>query len=424
MRPYLADSDDSLVALSATPASSRLVLTTSQGFLLTPSCGHSTSTPIQTWSWLSFDVLDAVDDPVKAKMPSIFGTQNASTRNGLISNSHACVGDVVYVPLAIGLAAVDVATPGEVRLLKYWAVPPYVGADRLSSQFMNRLGPYGTGSSPTAFGLSSSSAKKTFVTITDGQVQPMRLWVFSDDDAAPTVVNVTFGASPFSTSEQSVSVLVEDDAKKASLVVVNNYAGLANFDTADPNVWSTTGADLEKAAAWVANTTEGQAQYAKGHVNIAISPVVAATCAAGVNRYDFDGATLKLQWSNTEVCSQTAIPLQTPRRVWLVGALRAAPTAVGLVALDRASGAVDLVVPLPEALASDASFDPLTAFDAVLGLRDLDLEGGFGVTDRDAFNRLLLKNIQYADVETDGDAVLFGTVGGLVRVVVQGPAGK
>merc|ERR1712014_562201 len=164
------------------------------------------------------------------------------------------------------------------------------------------------------------------------------------------------GDSKFSTSEQSLSVMVTGD--EAHLVVVNNYVGINSFDLDDPNIWSVHEEHLPDILQHGNNflsSPSGQEALRTGSAQKTV-PLAVGSCSAGVNLYVFDGEKIRLRWSNADVSSLTGIPLQTEDRVWIVGTERPQKrrilggTRVGpisLFALDRGTGQILVRVPLP-----------------------------------------------------------------------------
>ena len=94
-------------------------------------------------------------------------------------------GNVAFVATAWGIAAVELEKfgDGELETVGYWPVAPFYGAKDDSDlkklaipgdgTLMNRLGPFGTGSSPTAFRVGDD----LYLAITDGAATPMKLRV-------------------------------------------------------------------------------------------------------------------------------------------------------------------------------------------------------------------------------------------------------
>merc|ERR1711976_164744 len=241
-------------------------------------------------------------------------------------------------------------------------------------------------------------------------------------NAATISTGVTFGESKFSTSEQSISVMVTDG--EAHLVVVNNYVGINSFDLEDPNIWSVHDEhmpDILQHGNSFLSSPSGQEALSTGSAQKTV-PLAVGACSAGVNLYAFDGENIRLQWSNVDVSSLTGIPLQTEDRVWIVGTERPQKrrilggTKVGpisLFALDRATGQILVRAPLPgsEDVAKDGVIEEFirSAIQSLPVVRQaVALERYLGGT----FN-----NIFYAGLETDGEAVVFGSIAGVNRAV-------
>merc|ERR1712176_263179 len=289
--------------------------------------------------------------------------------------------------------------------------------------FMTRLGPFGTGSSPTTFDLNGHN----YVTVTDGQVEPMNLRVAETNagfirNAAALSTGVAFGQSKFSTSEQSTSVMVTGG--EAHLAVVSNYVGVNSFDLEDPNIWSVHEEhlpDILHHGNKFLSSPSGQESLSTGSAQKTV-PLGVGACSAGVNLYVFEGESIRLQWSNVNVSSQTGIPLQTEDRVWIVGTERPQTSRflggtrvgpVSLFALDRATG--QIVVRAPLSGSEDAAKDGVIEDFIRNAIECLPV-----VRQAVALERYLnstFNNIFYAGVQTDGEAVVFGTIAGVNRAV-------
>merc|ERR1712014_565422 len=258
-------------------------------------------------------------------------------------------------------------------------------------------------------------------------VEPMNLHVAETSgafivNAATISVGVTFGQSKFSTIEQSISAMVI--GSEAHLVVVNNYVGVNSLDLEDPNIWSVHEEHLPDILQHGNNyltSPAGQEGLSTGSAQKTV-PLAVGACSAGVNLYAFDGESIRLQWSNVDVSSLTGIPLQTDDRVWIVGTERPQTrrilggTKVGpisLFALDRATGQILVRAPLPgsEDVAKDGVIEDFirSAIQSLPVVRQaVALERYLNST---------LNNIFYAGVQTDGEAVVFGSIAGVNRAV-------
>merc|ERR1712151_553638 len=241
-------------------------------------------------------------------------------------------------------------------------------------------------------------------------------------NAATISTGVTFGQSKYSTSEQSVSALVT--CGEVHLVVVNNYVGINSFDLEDPNIWSVHEEHIPEILQHgnkFLSSPSGQEGLSTGSAQKTV-PLAVGACSAGVNLYVFDGESIRLQWSNVDVSSLTGIPLQTEDRVWIVGTERpqkrriVGGTRVGpisLFALDRATGQIVVRAPLPgsEDVAKNGVIEEFirNAIQSLPVVRQaVALEKHLNST----FN-----NIFYAGVQTDGEAIVFGTIAGVNRAV-------
>merc|ERR1712187_888400 len=241
-------------------------------------------------------------------------------------------------------------------------------------------------------------------------------------DAATISTGVAFEQSKFSTSEQSMSVMVTGG--EAHLVVVNNYVGVNSFDLEDPNIWSVHEEHLPDILQHGNNylsSPAGQEGLVTGSAQKTV-PLAVGACSAGVNLYVFDGESIRLEWSNVDVSSLTGIPLQSEDRVWIVGTERPQKRRfftgkrvgpISLFALDRATGQILLRAPLPgsEDIAKDGVIEDFirNAIQSLPVVRQaVALERYLNST----FN-----NIFYAGVETDGEAIVFGTIAGVNRAV-------
>jgi hypothetical protein len=293
---------------------------------------------------------------------------------------------------------------------------------------MSRLGPFGTGSSPTTFELNGG----TYLAVTDGQVEPMNLQVAETNgafiaNAATFSLGVQFGDSKFSTSEQSISVMVTDS--EAHLVVVNNYVGINSFDLEDPNIWSVHEEHLPEILQHgntFLSSPSGQEGLSTGSAQKSV-PLAVGACSAGVNLYAFDGGSIRLKWSNVDVSSLTGIPLQTEDRVWIVGMERpqrrrffggVSVGPISLFALDRTTGQIVVRAPLPGS--ADAGKDGVIEDFIHNAIQRLP-----GVRQAVALERYLnstFNNIFYAGVQTDGEAIVFGTIAGVNRAVQAQPS--
>merc|ERR1712151_632183 len=345
--------------------------------------------------------------------------------NLFVSNSVAMgvEASVAFVPTAFGVITMNVDEQSP-RAISFWAIEPFSAPTVGEGWFMSRLGPFGTGSSPTTFDLNGGK----YVTVTDGQVEPMNLHGAETNagfivNAATISTGVTFGQSKFSTSEQSTSVMVTGG--EAHLVVVNNYVGVNSFDVDDPNVWSVNEEhmpDILQQGNNFLSSPSGQEGLSTGSAQKTV-PLAVGACSAGVNLYVFDGESIRLQWSNVEVSSLTGIPLQTEDRVWIVGTERPQKrrilggTRVGpisLFALDRGTGQILVRAPLPrseegakEGVIEDFIRNAIQSLPVVR--QAVALEKYLNNT---------LNNIFYAGVQTDGEAVVFGTIAGVNRAVL------
>merc|ERR1712187_402520 len=266
-----------------------------------------------------------------------------------------------------------------------------------------------------------------YVTVTDGQVEPMNLHVAETNagfiaNAATVSTGVTFGQSKFSTSEQSISVMVTGG--EAHLVVVNNYVGINSFDLEDPNIWSVHEEHLPDILQHGNNflmSPSGQEGLSTGSAQKTV-PLAVGACSGGVNLYVFDGESIRLQWSNVDVSSLTGIPLQTEDRVWIVGTERPqrrkilGGTRVGpisLFALDRATGQILVRAPLPGS--EDAAKDGVIEDFIRNAIQSLPVVRQAVAIERYVNNTF--NNIFYAGVQTDGEALVFGTIAGVNRAV-------
>jgi len=328
-----------------------------------------------------------------------------------------------FVPTAWGLLTVNVDAKMP-QAGSFRGIDPFLAPTMGEGWFMTRLGPFGTGSSPTAFEVDG----KSYVTVTDGQIEPMHLHVVETRgglivDPTATSIDVRFGESKYSTSEQSTSVMVLGN--EAHLVVMNNYAGINSFDTADPNLWSVHQEYfpriLESANAYL-ETSQGQMKLSQGSAQKTF-PLFAGSCTGGVNLYVFSAGALRLSWSNTDVCSLTGIPLQTKNRVWVVGTARPTTnqfgqTTVGpisLFGLDRLTGQVVVQAPLPSGdMGSSKPGGAIGEFVADVASKIPVVKRAYALK---SYTLNTFNNIFYAGIETDGDTIVFGSVAGVERGV-------
>merc|ERR1712151_698251 len=330
--------------------------------------------------------------------------------------------EIAFIPTAWGVITMNVDKQSP-RPISFRAIEPFSAPTVGEGWFMTRLGPFGVGSSPTTFNLNGGQ----YVAVTDGQVEPMNLHVAEINsgfiaNATTVSTGVTFGQSKYSTSEQSVSALVT--CGEVHLIVVNNYVGINSFDLEDPNIWSVHEEympDILQHGNKFLSSPSGKESLSTGSAQKTV-PLGVGACSAGVNLYVFDGESIRLQWSNVEVSSLTGIPLQTEDRVWIVGTEGPQKrrilggTSVGpisLFALDRATGQILVRAPLPgsEDVAKDGVIEGFIR-DAIQSLpvvrQAVALERYLNST----FN-----NIFYAGVQTDGEAVVFGSIAGVNRAV-------
>jgi hypothetical protein len=326
-----------------------------------------------------------------------------------------------FVPTAWGVITVNVDSEDPCAI-DFWAIEPFPVTSFSGAWFLQRLGPFGTGSSPTAFHLNG----RNYVTVTDGQVDPMNLRVVETSkgfvaSAAAISMGVTFGRSKFSTSEQSTSVMVV--GREAHLVVVNNYVGIKYFDVEDPNIWSVHEEYLPgilQLGNDFLSSSRGRARISAGKAQKTV-PMAVGACSGGVNLYVFDGKGIRLEWSNVDVCSLTGIPLQTENRVWVVGTERPTRKLLGgksvgpisLFGLDRANGHIIVRAPLPGS--QKASKDTVVEEFIRCAIENLPIVKQAVALERYVKNTL--NNILYAGVETDGDAIVFGSIAGVNRAI-------
>jgi len=389
--------DDHFLALNVNDATGHIVLATNGGRVLV-SAKSVNCVDAGEFEDLKFRELD-----LKARLKAL-GHIDVMVSTLAISNSigmgAGALGGVALVATAYGVATLNVDA-GPPRVQGWWPIEPYKcphdtkAATRASCDwFMNRLGPKGTGSSPTAFTIGDD----VYVAMTDGQVKPMNLLVakLEADGGLEEVARqpVLFGDSAYSTSEQSVSVRC-DGGGGATMVVVNNYVGINSFDLEDPNIayfsskatLTTFNAFLESGAA------KAQHLLNTGMAQCLFSPAFIGAAGRGVNLYSFTpgaGVTGPL-WSNPHVTSLTTIPLQTEERVWVVGneSADADFTEISIMGVDRATGKVAVK-------------------------RSLATDWGEGFP----YLSALMSNIAYAGIGTDGESLVFGTVRGAVRVAM------
>jgi hypothetical protein len=329
--------------------------------------------------------------------------------------------EVAFVPTAWGVITVNVDEQSP-RAVSFWDIRPFLKPTVGEGWFLTRLGPFGVGASPTTFDLKGT----TYVTVTDGQVEPMNLHVAQTTAAFIHLpfksVGVKFGDSKFSTSEQSISVMVTGD--EAHLVVVNNYVGINSFDVEDPNIWSVHEEHLPDILHHGNNflsSPAGQKALSTGSAQKTV-PLAVGACSAGVNLYVFDGESIRLRWSNVDVSSLTGIPLQTEDRVWIVGTERpqkrrfSRSISVGpisLFALDRRTGQIVVRAPLPDS--EDAAKDGVIEDFIRNAIQSLPVIRQ-AVALENYLNRTF-NNIFYAGLQTDGEAVVFGSIAGVNRAV-------
>jgi len=293
------------------------------------------------------------------------------------------VNDIAYIGTAYSLVTVNTWT-GKVTGK---ADVPYSG-----SWGMSRLGPFGTGSSPTTFRLKGVQ----YATITDGKFTPMSLYVFRIEESGrisgTTSIEVTFGDSDMSTSEQSVCVYVEDGM--ARILLCNNYSGIeSRFDMSDVNLRPLVGKTwlgrVDKLLG-LFKALKGTTPETSKAINVNLSTVLLGSGAVGVSLFEFTasagGGELRERWSNMQVSPLTCIPMQTKKRAWVVGTLTDTGP-VSIIGFDARTGRVAAQSPLYE-------------------------DGPMANT---IANRIL-HNVCYAGVENDGDRIVFGTAGGVFTV--------
>merc|ERR1711953_934594 len=138
------------------------------------------------------------------------------------------------------------------------------------------------------------------------------------------------------------------------------------------------------------------------------------------NLYAFDGGSIRLKWSNVDVSSLTGIPLQTEDRVWIVGTERPrqkrfskgkAVGPISLFALDRETGKIVVRAPLPGSI--DVAKDCVIEDFIRAAIQSLPIIRQ--TVALDSYLNSTLNNIFYAGVETDGEAVVFGSIAGVSR---------
>merc|ERR1712187_383391 len=264
-----------------------------------------------------------------------------------------------------------------------------------------------------------------YVTVTDGQVEPMNLHVAEINagfiaNAATVSTGVTFGESKFSKSEPSISVMVSGG--EAHLVVVNNYVGINSFDVEDLNIWSVHEEhmpDILQHGNNFLSSPSGQEGLRTGSAQKTV-PLAVGACSGGVNLYVFDGESIRLQWSNVDVSSLTGIPLQTEDRVWIVGTERPQKRRfftgktvgpISLFALDRATGQIVVRAPLPGS--NDAAKDGVIEDFIRNAIQSLPIVRQ--AVALESYLNSTLNSIFYAGVQTDGEAVVFGSISGVNR---------
>ena len=427
--------DDKFVAYNLSPEGYMVLCTYHGNVFVSSEPNHVPYPDFGNITWRQLDLRDYLRS--KSQIYRAF-VQSSGDSSSHVSNSigmgEKTSAHFALVPTAWGIVSVNVDKEHPAPV-DFFPIDPYDASDTFNGEFLTRLGPLGTGSSPTSFVLNGRS----YLTVTDGKLEPMSLHVVETQrgefQTSPASIGVSFGDSQFSTSEQSASALVKDD--EAHIVVVNNYAGINSFDLDDPNLWSVHDADgrghLLQLCKLIINDGSKEKWESldsiddRLEVNKKTMPLFCGACSGGVNLYAFDGEVIHPKWSNVDVCTLTGIPLQTEDHVWAVGTERLkldnGDDIVGdisLFALDRATGKVSIRAPLPGTIITPdqiENFVNRTKQSEVLGpIVQFLLEAA----NRDEYGLLggwlknTLNNIFYAGVETDGDSLVFGSAGGSV----------
>lgn len=195
--------------------------------------------------------------------------------------------------------------------------------------------------------------------ITDGQLNPMNLTIVNVTSPSQMhtmgSIGVKFNGSEYSTSEQSVSVIVQDGY--ADLVVVQNFIGTNQIDPSarslitDPSI---AAGDLNIALCnYYFQTPEGKAELMTGYAQKYVTNNICLAYGVGVNMYRFQLVNgeyeLSEQWSNSEVSATTAIPLQTKDSIWVYGtASEEERGSLRLISLSRSTGEVKTSSGMPK----------------------------------------------------------------------------
>jgi len=243
--------------------------------------------------------------------------------------------DYAYIPTCVGVVAIDcieLASRSSWDVVKsFFAVPrvQYNTSKPFENFYLLRLGPMGTGASPTTFTIGGND----FLTITDG-ISPMGLCIYrlpgkQGGNRNPDIYQrIKFGNEDDSTSEQSLAVYINEDS--VDIFVVNNYIGTNGY--IDLGVKSLTGQELTTrqkrivvnqliAAASVdtAKSSSFDLRTGKGQSNISSF----GFSGKGTQYYRFTSSgnkdNLDLLWENNYIYPTTTIPLITNKYVWVIG---------------------------------------------------------------------------------------------------------
>lgn len=309
--------------------------------------------------------------------------------------------ECVYVPTCVGVLQIGVKELSEYSgsgwdsnvVQRFFAVPftpaikdpnavvddPFNTDQWQNTYALMRLGPFGTGSSPTSFMMNG----EPYIVVTDGGF-PMGICTYlltdsTDVDSFPTAykkVHTDMENQDLANSEQSVCIYEEDDGS-VFIFVCNNTIGFPpcngkdgipedgkmynkNIDSSQmlPNViapGTVPISTLFKTAnelminsytdydSLVSQKIFGVCNQSANKTGV---PYLLGIAAVGVSAYNFNNKnSIDLLWKNDKVCPMSTIPCATPEKVYAIGLDSSNYTSVAqkdfsinLIELDRKTG--------------------------------------------------------------------------------------